>query len=97
MPKGLSMYPVIALIVLMLFTGIVAMWASCGESDEHHDMEKPEKSSDEQDYREASLKQDVDRRTTSPRSQQKRSCITCAKTCRHTYVFRTPDGGPYDL
>jgi len=47
------MYPVIALIVLMLFTWIVAMWASCGESDEHHDTEKPEMSSDEQDHREA--------------------------------------------
>ena len=28
------MYPVMALIVLMLFTWIVAMWASCGENDE---------------------------------------------------------------
>lgn len=36
------MYPVIALIALMLFTWIVAMWASCGESDEPHDEEKPE-------------------------------------------------------
>lgn len=43
----LSMYPVIALIVLMLFTWIVAIWASCRESDEHHDEEKPEKRSDE--------------------------------------------------
>jgi hypothetical protein len=41
------MYPVIALIVLMLFTWIVAIWASCRESDEHHDEEKPEKRSDE--------------------------------------------------
>ena len=53
MPKGLSMYPVIALIVLMLFTWIVAMWASCGENDEPHDEEKPEQSSDEQDHQEA--------------------------------------------
>ena len=53
MPKGLSMYPVIALIVLMLFTWIVAMWASCGERDEHHDEEKPEQSPDEQHHREA--------------------------------------------
>jgi hypothetical protein len=30
------MYPVMALIVLMLFTWIVAMWASCGENDEPH-------------------------------------------------------------
>lgn len=97
MPKGLSMYPVIALIVLMLFTWIVAMWASCGENDEPHDEEKPEQSSDEQDHRETALKQDVDRPTASPRLQQKRSCIMCAKTCRHTYVFRTPDGGHYDL
>ena len=57
MPKGLSIYPVIALGVLMQFTWIVAMWASYGESGEHHDMEKPEKSSVEQGYREASLKQ----------------------------------------
>jgi hypothetical protein len=31
----------------------VAMWASCGESDAHHDTEKPEMSSDEQAHREA--------------------------------------------
>jgi hypothetical protein len=91
------MYPVIALIVLMLFTWIVAMWASCGENDEPHDEEKPEQSSDEQVHREAALKQDVDRPTASPRLQQKRSCIMCAKTCRHAYLFRTPDGGHYDL
>ena len=47
------MYPVMALIVLMLFTWIVAMWASCGENDAPHDEEKPEQSSDEQDHREA--------------------------------------------
>ena len=47
------MYPVIALIVLIPFTWIVSMWASCGESDEHHNMEKPEMSSDEQDHRKA--------------------------------------------
>lgn len=92
------MYPVIALIVLMLFTWIVAIWASCDDdSEEPHDEEKPEQSSDEQDLREAPLKQDVDRPTASPRLQQKRSCIMCAKTCRHAYLFRIPDGGPYDL
>ena len=91
------MYPVTALIVLMLFTRIVAMWASCGESEEHHDMEKPEQSSEEQDHREAALKQDVDRPTASSQSPQKRSCIMCKKTCCHTYVFRSPDGGPYGL
>jgi hypothetical protein len=53
MARELSMYPVMALIVLMLFTWIVAMWASCGENDEPHDEEKPEQSSDEQDHREA--------------------------------------------
>ena len=48
------MYPVIALIVLMLFTWIVAIWASCDDdSEEPHDVEKLEKSSDEQDHREA--------------------------------------------
>ena len=50
------MYPVIALIVLMLFTWIVAIWASCDDDDdseEPHDVEKLEKSSDEQDHREA--------------------------------------------
>jgi hypothetical protein len=97
MPKGLFMYPVIALIVLMLFTWIVAMWASCGENDEPHDEKKPEQRSDEQDRREAALKQDVDRPTASSRLQQKRSCIMCEKTCSHTYVFRSPNGGPYGL
>jgi len=47
------MYPITALIVLMLFTWIVAMWASCGENEEPHDEEKPEQSSDEQDHRKA--------------------------------------------
>jgi len=47
------MYPVIALIALTLFTWIVAMWASCSDSEEHHELKKPEKSSDEQDHREA--------------------------------------------
>ncbi len=91
------MYPVIALIVLMLFTWIVAMWASCGESEERHDVEKPEQCSEEQDHREAALKQDVDRPTASPRLPQKRTCIMCEKTCRHTYVFQSPNGGPYGL
>lgn len=91
------MYPVIALIVLILFIWIILMWASCGEGDEHHDMERPEQRSDEQDHREVSLKQNVDRPTASPQLWQKRSCIMCEKTCRHAYVFRTPDGGSYDL
>ena len=47
------MYPVITLIVLMLFTWIVAIWASCDDSEEPHDVEKPEKSSDEHDHRKA--------------------------------------------
>ena len=48
------MYPVIALIVLTLFTWIVAMWASCDDnSEEPHDVKTPEKSSDEQDHRHA--------------------------------------------
>lgn len=47
------MYPVIALIVLTLFTWIVAMWASCADSEEPHDVEKPEKSSAVYDHREA--------------------------------------------
>lgn len=91
------MYPIIALIILMLFTWIVAIWASCAESDAPDDGEKLEKRSDEQDHREASLKQDVGRSTASPRLQQKRPCIAREKTCRHTYVFRTPNGGPYGL
>lgn len=97
MPKGLFMYPIIALIVLMLFTWIVAIWASCAERDAPDDEEKLEQHSDEQNHQEAALKQDVDRPTASPRLQQKRSCILCAKTRSHTYVFRTPDGGPYGL
>lgn len=91
------MYPIIALIILMLFTWTVAIWASCAERDAPDDGEKPEKRSDEQDHREASLKQDVDRSTASPRLQQKRPCIVREKTCRHTYAFRTPNGGPYGL
>lgn len=49
------MYPVVALIVLMLFTWVVAIWASCddGDREEHHDMEKPDKNSDEQHHRDA--------------------------------------------
>jgi len=91
------MYPIIALIILMLFTWIVAIWASCAESAAPDDGEKPEKRSDEQDQWEASLKQDVDRSTANPRLQRKRPCIVCEKTCRHTYVFQTPNGGPYGL
>jgi hypothetical protein len=51
--EGTFYVPGHGLIVLMLFTWIVAMWASCGENDEPHDEEKPEQSSDEQDHREA--------------------------------------------
>lgn len=53
--RTFSMYPVIALIVLALFTWIVAIWATCDDSDseEPHDMEKPEKSSDEHNHRKA--------------------------------------------
>lgn len=91
------MYPVIALIVLMLFTWIVAMWASCGENDEPHDEEKPQQSSDQQGHCQAALKQGSDRQTTSSRLQLERSCIICKKTYRRTYVFRTPDGGSYEL
>lgn len=47
------MYPVVALIVLMLFTWVVAIWASCDGSEESHDEEKPEKSSEEHDHRDA--------------------------------------------
>lgn len=47
------MYPVIALIVLTLLTWGVAMWASCDESDEHHDVEKPDTSADEHHHRDA--------------------------------------------
>lgn len=64
------MYPIIALIILMLFTWIVAIWASCADSAAPDDGEKPEKRSDEQDHREASLKQDIERSTASPRLQQ---------------------------
>lgn len=47
------MYPVIALIVLTLFTWIVAMWASCDESDAPHEVKKSETSADEHNHREA--------------------------------------------
>ncbi len=91
------MYPIIALIILMLFTWIVAIWASCAESDAPDDGEKPEKRSDEQDHWSASLKQDADQSTASPQLQQKRPCIVCEKTCHHPYLFRTPNGGPYGM
>jgi hypothetical protein len=45
------MYPVMALIVLTLFTWIVAIWASFGDSDAPEDVEKAEQSSDEHDRR----------------------------------------------
>ncbi len=47
------MYPVVALIVLTLFTWIVAIWASYGESDVPPEVENPEQRSDEHEYREA--------------------------------------------
>jgi hypothetical protein len=76
----------------------VAMWASYGDdSEKHHEVEKPEQSSDEQNHQGAVLKQGVDRPAASPRLQQNRSCVVCEKTCRHTYVFRRPDGGSYGL
>ncbi|MBU6432393.1 MAG: hypothetical protein KJS98_03635 [Nitrospirae bacterium] len=54
MPKGHSMYPVIALIVLTLFTWFVAIWASCNDANEEpRDVEKPETSSDAHDHRNA--------------------------------------------
>jgi hypothetical protein len=54
MPKGHFMYPVIALIVLTLFTWSVAIWASCNDAgEEPHDVEKPETSSDAHDHRNA--------------------------------------------
>lgn len=91
------MYPVIALIVLVLLTWIDAVWASCGGNDEPHDEEKPDQSSDEQNHQEVALKQDVDRPTAGSRLPQKCSCIICEETCCHTYVFQTPDGGSYGL
>ena len=45
------MYPVIALIVVTLFTWVVMIWASNDESEEPNDVGKPEHSSDEHDYR----------------------------------------------
>lgn len=47
------MYPVVALIVLMLFTWVVVMWGSCDESDKLHEAEKPGTSADEHHYRNA--------------------------------------------
>ena len=59
--------------------------------------EKLKQSSDQQGHCQAALKQGSDRQTTSSRLQLERSCIMCKKTCRRTYVFRTPDGGFYEL
>jgi hypothetical protein len=44
------MYPIIGLIVLMLFTWIIVMWASYGESNESRDEERLEQSSDQQGH-----------------------------------------------
>lgn len=45
------MYPVITLIVLLVFTWIVAIWASCNDDNEEpHDAKKPEQSVDEHDH-----------------------------------------------
>ena len=86
------MYPVIALIILMLCARIVLIWASCGENDESHDEEKPARSSDEQDNWKAALKQDLDQPTANLRLQQKRPCIICEeKTCRLAYALRSSD------
>lgn len=91
------MYPIIGLIVLMLCTWIIVMWASYGESNESRSEEKLEQSSDQQGYCQAALKQGSGRQTTSSRLQLERSCIMCKKTCRRTYVFQTTDGGSYEL
>ena len=91
------MYPIIAPIILMLLHVDRSIWASCAERAAPDDGKKPEKRSDEQDHREASLKQDVDRSKASPRLQRNRPCIVREKTCSHTYVFQTPNGGPYGL
>ena len=55
MPKRTFYVPSHCLIVLTLFTWIVAIWASCDDDDSEgpHDVEKLEKSSDEHDHREA--------------------------------------------
>ena len=47
------MYQVGALIFVTLFTWVVAMWASCDESDKLHEAEKPDMSADEHHYRNA--------------------------------------------
>ncbi len=47
------MNPVIALIGLAVFMWIVAMWATFDESDETHDVEKPEEGPDEHDQQKA--------------------------------------------
>jgi hypothetical protein len=51
--KEVPMYPVIALVVLTLFTWVVTIWASNGESEEVNDMKNPEQSSDEHNHRKA--------------------------------------------
>ena len=53
MQKGHSTYPVIALIALTMFPRIVAMWTSCSDSVEHHEVKEQKKSSDEHDHRKA--------------------------------------------
>lgn len=47
------MYQVGALIFVTLFTWVVAMWASCDESDKLYEAEKPDTSADEHRYRNA--------------------------------------------
>lgn len=47
------MYPIIALIVLTLFTWIVATGASWAGNEEAYAMEKPERNSDDHDHRKA--------------------------------------------
>ena len=64
------------------------MWTSYGESDEHHDLEKPEQRSDEQTHEEAALKQTLtdrqqvrDRHRNAPASCARRPAVThtCSK------------------
>lgn len=51
--KEVSMYPVIALIVVTLFTWVVMIWASNDETEEPNDVGTSEQSSNEHDYRKA--------------------------------------------
>jgi hypothetical protein len=46
-------YSVIALVGLVVFMWIVAIWASFDETEENHQVEKPEENSDGNDQRKA--------------------------------------------